>query len=157
MQIFIPTKKINKLICFICWPSFKRTKARSRPDLRNSANTVDPERVCYYKSYLYFWMGRQQNIISMHFHCLRSFLFKVCDHQLFLDTWHWWKEGMTQNQSAVEPLPWHSLIQGLQTSGPTLNSSNFVYRAILSYSGTFPNHASWILRFLHGTPSTYPG
>ena len=29
--------------------------------------------------------------------------------------------------------------------------------AILSYSAIFPNHASWILRFLRGTPSTYPG
>ena len=28
---------------------------------------------------------------------------------------------------------------------------NRVFRAILSYSGTLPNHASWILRFLHGT------
>ena len=29
--------------------------------------------------------------------------------------------------------------------------------AILSYFAIVPNHASWILRFLHGTPSTYPG
>ena len=29
--------------------------------------------------------------------------------------------------------------------------------AILSYFAGVPNHASWILRFLHGTASTYPG
>ena len=28
---------------------------------------------------------------------------------------------------------------------------------ILSYFRILPNHASWILRFLRGTPSTYPG
>ena len=57
--------------------------------------------------------------------------------------------------------PWNINVFQLWTDAENIFTENKLktirIRLILSYSGILPNHASWILRFLRGTPSTYPG